>query len=54
MSTEHDLEYGPTPPGAGYEHTDIDPSIGYQFGIWLTVSMVISVAIVYGVFYLFD
>ncbi len=54
MSTEHDLEYGPTPPGAGYEHTDIDPSIGYRFGVWLTVSMVISVFIVYGVFWLFD
>lgn len=54
MSTEHDLEYGPTPPGSGYEHTDIDPAIGYQFGIWLVVSMIISVLIVYGTFYLFD
>ena len=24
--SEHDLEYGPTPPGAKHEHTDIDPS----------------------------
>ena len=31
MSTEHDTEYGPTPPGAQYEHTDIDVSIGYNF-----------------------
>ena len=23
-TSEHDLEYGPTPPGAKYEHTDID------------------------------
>lgn len=54
MSTEHDLEYGPTPPGSTYEHTDIDPSIGYKFGAWLIVSMIVSVGIVYGVFYLFD
>ena len=24
----HDLEYGPTPPGAKHEHTDIDVSVG--------------------------
>lgn len=54
MSTEHDLEYGPTPPGAGYEHTDIDPSIGYRFAIWLGAAMILSVAIVYGTFWLFD
>jgi hypothetical protein len=58
MSTEHvnehDLEYGPTPPGAKYEHTDIDVSIGYQFALWLTVSMVISVGIVWGTFYFFE
>ena len=58
MSTEHvdqhDLEYGPTPPGAQYEHTDIDPSIGYKFALWLSVAMVISFAIVYGVFRFFD
>ena len=52
MSTdEHDLEYGPTPPGAGHEHTDIDPSIGYGFAAWLAVAMLISGAIVYGTFW---
>ena len=62
MSTEHahastpigahepDLEYGPTPPGAKHEHTDIDPAIGYKFALWLTVAMVLSVGIVYGAF----
>jgi hypothetical protein len=58
MSTEHvhdeDLEYGPTPPGAKYEHTDIDPRIGYQFGLWLTISMLIAFGIVYGTFWLFE
>src|SRR5690606_15466031 len=43
-----------TPPGSTYEHTDIDPSIGYQFGLWLIISMVISIGIVYGTFWLFD
>lgn len=50
MSNDADLEYGPTPPGAQYEHTDIDPSIGYKFGLWLAVSMVIGAAIVYGAY----
>ncbi|HWI17279.1 MAG TPA: hypothetical protein VNT81_06010 [Vicinamibacterales bacterium] len=54
MSTEHDLEYGPTPPGAKYEHTDIDPSIGYKFGLWLFVAMFISFGIVYGAFWFFE
>lgn len=58
MSTEHhdspDLEYGPTPPGAQYEHTDIDVSVGYKFGLWLAVSMMISIGIVTGAFYFFD
>jgi hypothetical protein len=53
MSTEHDLEYGPTPPGAQYEHTDMDVSIGYNFAIWLFVAMVMSLGVVYGAFYLF-
>ncbi|MGE0814610.1 MAG: hypothetical protein AB7O28_03850 [Vicinamibacterales bacterium] len=53
MSNDADLEYGPTPPGAQYEHTDIDPGIGYKFGIWLAVSMLIGAAIVYGTFALF-
>lgn len=50
MSNDADLEYGPTPPGAEYEHTDIDPGVGYRFGLWLAVSMAISAAIVYGTF----
>ena len=58
MSTEHahdqDPEYGPTPPGAKYEHTDIDPAIGYKFALWLTVAMVLSFGIVYGTFVFFD
>lgn len=51
---EHDLEYGPTPPGAKYEHTDIDTSVGYKFALWLIVAMLISVAIVYGTFWFFE
>lgn len=51
---EADLGYGPTPPGAQHEHTDIEPSIASKFGIWLTVSMVISVVIVYGTFWFFE
>ena len=54
MSTEHDLEYGPTPPGAGHEHTDIDVSVGYKFGLWLAVAMMISAGIVYGSFWFFE
>ncbi len=58
MSTEHvddnDIEYGPTPAGAKYEHTDIDTGIGYKFALWLAVAMMMSVAIVYGVFWLFE
>lgn len=56
MSTEHehDNEYGPTPPGAGYEHTDIDTSVGYTFAMWLTVAMVLSLGIVYGTYYVFE
>jgi hypothetical protein len=56
MSTdhEHDPEYGPTPPGAKYEHTDIDVAVGYKFALWLTVAMVISVGIVYGTFFFFE
>ncbi len=51
---EHDNEYGPTPPGAGYEHTDIDTSVGYTFAMWLTVAMVLSLGIVYGAYYMFE
>jgi hypothetical protein len=54
MSTEHDLEYGPTPAGAQYEHTDIAVSIGYNFAIWLVVAMVLSLGLVYGVFWYFE
>jgi hypothetical protein len=50
----HDLEYGPTPPGAKHEHTDIDPTIGYKFASWLMVAMLISAGIVYGAFRLFE
>jgi hypothetical protein len=49
-----DPEYGPTPPGAKYEHTDIDVSVGYKFGLWLLISMLLSIGIVTGVFYLFE
>jgi hypothetical protein len=45
-----DAGYGPTPEGAQHEHTDINPAVGYQFAVWLTVAMVISAAIVYGTF----
>ncbi|MDH4064162.1 MAG: hypothetical protein OEW19_07155, partial [Acidobacteriota bacterium] len=54
MSTDHDSEYGPTPPGSQYEHTDIDPAIGYNFAIWLVVAMALSLGIVYGTFWLFE
>ena len=54
MSTEHDLEYGPTPAGAQYEHTDIEVAIGYNFAIWLLVAMLLSLGVVYGAFYLFE
>ena len=58
MSIEHvrdeNLDYGPTPPGAKYEHTDIDPAIGYKFATWLTIAMVLSFGIVYGAFRFFD
>jgi hypothetical protein len=58
MSTEShggtDLEYGPTPPGAKHEHTDIDVNVGYKFGLWLAVSMLISIGIVTGAYYFFE
>lgn len=57
MSTEpqeRNLEYGPTPPGAKYEHTDIDPAIGYKFALWLAVAMLLSFGIVFGTFKFFD
>ena len=53
MSTEHDLEYGPTPAGAQYEHTDVNVAIGYNFAMWLAVAMLLSLGVVYGVFWVF-
>lgn len=50
----HDAEYGPNPPGAQYEHTDIDTSVGYKFALWLFVAMLIAVGIVYGTFWFFE
>jgi len=52
--SEHDIEYGPTPAGAQHEHTDIDPSVGYKFALWLTVAMFVSFGIVYGAFWFFE
>ncbi len=53
MSNDADNEYGPTPPGAGYEHTDIEPGVGYRFALWLSVAMALSAALVYGIFMFF-
>lgn len=51
---EADLEYGPTPPDALHEHTDIEPSVAWKFAIWLVAGMAVSVAIVYGTFWFFE
>lgn len=51
---ESDLEYGPTPEDAQYEHTDIEPAIASKFAIWLAVAIVLSVGIVYGTFWLLE
>jgi hypothetical protein len=51
MSNDADLEYGPTPPGSAYEHTDVAPGVAYNFAIWLGVAMLVSGAIVYGTFW---
>lgn len=51
---EADLEYGPTPPDAQHEHTDIEPSVLTKFAIWLAISVVISAGIVYGTFWFFE
>ena len=53
MSNDADNEYGPTPPGAQYEHTDIEPAVGYRFAVWLAVAMLMSAGLVYGTFVLF-
>ena len=52
--SDADLEYGPTPEDAEYEHTDIDPGIAGKFAVWLAIAMVISGGIVYGTFWLFE
>jgi hypothetical protein len=55
MSTnDADLEYGPTPADAQHEHTDIEPTIARKFALWLSIAMLISVAIVYGTFWWFE
>ena len=51
---DYDAEYGPTPVGARYEHTDIDTGIAYKFALWLAVATVVSAAIVYGTFFFFE
>lgn len=51
---EADLEYGPTPPDAMHEHTDIEPSVAWKFALWLAAGMVVSVLIVYGTFWFFE
>ena len=51
---EADLEYGPTPDDATYEHTDIEPAIASRFAIWLAIAMLMSGAIVYGTFWWFE
>jgi hypothetical protein len=51
---EGDLQYGPTPADAQHEHTDIEPGIATRFAVWLAIAMLISVAIVYGTFWLFE
>lgn len=52
--SDADLEYGPTPEDAEYEHTDIEPGIAGRFAVWLAIAMVISGGIVYGTFWLFE
>jgi hypothetical protein len=52
--SEADLEYGPTSADAQHEHTDIEPSIAWKFAIWLSIAILISAAIVYGSFWLFE
>jgi hypothetical protein len=49
-----DPEYGPTPPDATREYTDIEPTIAWKFAIWLGVAMLMSGAIVYGTFWFFE
>jgi hypothetical protein len=50
MSNDADLEYGPTPPEAQYEHTDVEPGVAYRFALWLSVAMLLSGGLVYGTY----
>ena len=52
--SDADLEYGPTPEDAEYEHTDVEPGIAGRFAMWLAIAMVISGGIVYGTFWMFE
>ena len=52
--SDADLEYGPTPAGAAYEHTDVAPAVAYNFSLWLAVAMLVSGAIVYGTFWFLE
>lgn len=52
--SDADLEYGPTPPGSAYEHTDVAPGVAYNFSLWLAVAMLVSGAIVYGTFWFLE
>jgi hypothetical protein len=52
--SEADPEYGPTPKTAEHEHTDIEPAIAGKYAVWLLIAVLISVAIVYGTFWLFE
>ena len=53
-TNDADLEYASTPEDSEYEHTDIEPAIAGKFGLWLAIAMLISGAIVYGTFWLFE
>jgi len=52
--SDADREYGPTPAGAAYEHTDVVPAVAYNFALWLGVALILSSAIVYGAFWFFE
>ena len=54
MEDELEVEYGPTPEAAEHEHTDIEPAVVWRFALWLTASIAISAAIVYGTFWFFE
>ena len=54
MSNDAELEYGPTPAGAAYEHTDVAPGVAYNFALWLAVALLVSGAIVYGTFWFLE